>query len=752
VGSLALAALRGGPTLAGLFASAAAMALAVLVARAADRRVSAVLFGLAVAIAASSARTPAAHPALVATAWLGATLALAAATLVVASVSAPEGLCAERRRLYPGPPRSVLVAMWAGPAALAALDRLLALSGRGTGLSPSTLAVLLLVLAPLGGGAALGMELVARRFELGTPDRLRAALGLLVALHVGVVPPLLLRLLAPEHVAPATLALVGAGAALLATRGDAARIAQLSRVLGVAGASGTLLALVVALELLDADAGWRGSVSLLAIPVALGAGALAVSLAARLRPASGALLDALEAAHAELRRADADDAARAALAKVREAAGQGAASPELWLLDPPTVLSIDAAAYAHERSGDPHPDALATAAKEPFGVLRRELLEALEVRRPDVRPLSRWMADRDALSASLVVRDGDVQALLVVPRGTRSAPLALEEARALAELAGALYGWCATRQALARSMARERAAYAQAEALEARVARLEHDAALDAAREARSAARLARPATVGIYSATSRLAYDALERRTKAGAPFAIVARSGVDPVPFLARAHQAGLRAGTPLVLVDGTSAREHDLERWKDRTTSPLALAHRGTLVLLDGAALPADVQRLIAQALSEKRAPWERAEPLDVLPALTSAVPVPELEGRLEPALEARFGDALENAVVLPGIAERPEDVRAIVTDRLAREGLRVRGRPVGIEDAAFARLVDHPWTGEDAELAHVVARLVAGCEGDVVRLADVQRLQLGPQEEQGEPAERPSRFPGRRAKRR
>jgi transcriptional regulator of acetoin/glycerol metabolism len=49
-------------------------------------------------------------------------------------------------------------------------------------------------------------------------------------------------------------------------------------------------------------------------------------------------------------------------------------------------------------------------------------------------------------------------------------------------------------------------------------------------------------------------------------------------------------------------------------------------------------------------------------------------------------------------------------------------------VGIEQAAYARLVDHGFPGEDAELAAIVQRLVARATGDVVRAADVDALQL------------------------
>jgi transcriptional regulator with GAF, ATPase, and Fis domain len=105
--------------------------------------------------------------------------------------------------------------------------------------------------------------------------------------------------------------------------------------------------------------------------------------------------------------------------------------------------------------------------------------------------------------------------------------------------------------------------------------------------------------------------------------------------------------------------------------------------------------------------------------------------------------RLGDAREAPVVLPRLRDRAEDLRAILTDRFAREGLRTMGRPVGIEHAAYARLIEHPFAGEDAELAAIVQRLVSRCraEGtDVVRAKDVDALGL-----QGEAPARPSRVP-------
>jgi DNA-binding NtrC family response regulator len=281
-------------------------------------------------------------------------------------------------------------------------------------------------------------------------------------------------------------------------------------------------------------------------------------------------------------------------------------------------------------------------------------------------------------------------------------------------------------------LARVQESTARAEAAEQRVDRLGHERSLEAGRHALAAARLAPPATLGAYAAASRMALETLERRAALAAPIAVVAPSGVDPIPYLARVHLGGARASGPLVFVDGTSASEHDLTRWIDPDASPLALADGGTLVLLDGAALPLEIQRVVARASAEAHAPWERPDRLDVQIAWTG-VEVPErllAAGRLDPSLAARLADACASPVHLPRLKDRPEDFRALLMDRLAREGLRVRGLPLGIEPAAFIKLAEHPFPGEDAELASIVQRLAARASGDIVTRADVDAI-LDPQ---------------------
>ncbi len=569
-----------------------------------------------------------------------------------------------------------------------------------------------------------------RRLELGVVERAGAMRALLWALVIAVALVGLMGRARSDEVACLALALGGMLLTASAVHADAVAVGRTARrtvVLALVGGGVAVLGASIAAGSYSDDA-WF--VTLLTGAAALVIGSAVDVLEAPVRPAAGAWLDASARAADEAVRADPQDAIQATLLALRAPEGDGAPSPELWTFAPIRVTTIDPAGYLHQRDAD-LPDALLlVASAEPEATLRAEVLEALEVRRPDIRPLVQWMAERGAMVATVIACGGETEGLLVLPRGGRGEPVTLEEVRAFKRVADRLATACRARGTQARMLDRARDATVRAAEAEERVAKLLHDRNRDAERDALATTRLARPATVGVYSATSRSLLEALERRTSIGAPIVVVAPSGADPVPYLARAHLAGVRARAPIVLVDATSVREHDPARWSDPTVSPLALADRGTLVLLDGAALPGDIQRLVARACGEKRAPWARLDPLDVQLALTT-ISLPEdlvAQGRLDPALAHRLGDALEAPIALPRLRDRPEDLRAILTDRLAREGLRVRGRPVGIDHAAYARLVDYEFPGEDVELLAIAQRLVSRCEGDVVRPADVDSLGL------------------------
>jgi hypothetical protein len=680
-------------------------------------------WGLALAIASFGA--PDAQGWVAVLGLAGAAGAAVAANESLARVEAPEGIATPRR----GPDwRGALL----GEVVLGALFAV-ALSARvlravGNKGAFATESGLFALASCVLAGAFLVGEIWdtarARRLELGVAARMHAAAGLGTA-TAGVAWGVWFVGLAPGE--PIVRVAVGLGSVLACAvllRGDPVNLARASRravALTIVGGP------IVMLGAAAVDGRPSDGPAIVAVfcLLALGVGAAAAWIEEPLRPARGAWLDAVAAAHDALLRTDPDEAVREALVALRAPAGLSATSPELWTFDPRHVTTVDAAGYAHGGEGTVPDGMVAVAATEPEAILRRDVLEALAVRRPDLRSFARWMDDHGAMLVAVIVRAGEPEGLLVLPYGKRTEALSLEEARAIKRLADALAALCHARAALARSLARERTATDRAEKADLSLAHLTSEIDRRHAQHTRAAEHLARPAMAGIYSAVARFAFDAIEETVKAGRALFVHGPSGVDAVPYIARAHLASPRRGEALVVVDGASSREHDPERWSDSIASPIALADRGLLLILDVGALPADVQRIVARAHAEGRPPWEGGAVAFAL-AVTSRLQLSDLVGRgsLEPALGARFSEV--GSASWPRLRERPEDLRAIVSDRLAREGLRVRGKPVGIEDAAFARLLDHPFDGEDAELTSLVQRLVVACDGVAVRAKDVDLL--------------------------
>ena len=649
-----------------------------------------------------------------AAASLGAFVAAAAGAVALARIPSFGGIVRDRKR-SPRLAVALLALLWT-PAIVTLAQGLARRPSLSLWMVPASAATSALALLAFAAAARL-----ERRLELGVTERLDALLLIAAGTGFLALVATFAHAVDPAPAACLSCAIVGAACAATTELGDAVAIRRRTR----RGVGVVVLAVLISgafgFLLVDFRA-HEGLATMAVVLLAVACGSELTRIARLVRGDANRRLEATLAARESLRGRDAESALAAVLSSLRAAAPSHAGSPELWTLDPVRLLRVDAAGYPHDEPASLPPELVVVGCGEPESTLRAEALAAVEVRRPDLRPLSQWLRDARFASATMIARGGDVEGILFLPAWDGAPDLRLEEARALRALADDLAPLCHARAQLARSMAREQTARAAEGEATTRAERLEHQVARASAQHALAAARLARPAAVGIYSARSRGAYETLERLAKTQAPIVIVAKSGVDPVPFLARAHLAGARSSAPLVLVDCTSTREHDLDRWRDPIASPLALADGGLLVMLDAAALPADVQRLVGQALAERRAPWERPDALDIVLAIT----LTSDELTLDALLASRVASALEDPVRLPGIAERPEDIRAIVTDRLAREGLRVRGAPVGIDDAAFALLVDHPFDGEDAELSAIVQKLVARADGDVVRENDVRAV--------------------------
>ena len=587
----------------------------------------------------------------------------------------------------------------------------------------------------LAAGAALAIlagslweTLRLSRLVLDAGDRAFTALGVVMATALVAGGLLLLGEGATDRVLRAAVAVAVVLVTFACTAGDAETLARRGRraiALVIFGGP------IVLLGALAAEGPGRSATAFLVTGlVALLVGSAIAVLELPFRRGEGHLLDAVEAARSALVRADPDSSVRDALAALRTFSGLSTQSPELWSLAPSRVMTIDGAGYTRERDAQVPPLLLEIAEQEPEATLRTELLEVLVVRRPDLRPLTRWMDERGALSATLITREGEVQGVLILPRGARKAPMSLEEARAIKRLADAFAGASAAHAALERSLERERLATVRANDLEGRLVARTRIERWVGERDAIVTARLAEPAAFGPYSPVARVAFEAMERRAQRSAPLVVVAPNGADVVSYMARLHLAGPRAAHPFVVVDGASMAYHEVARWIDPATSPLALSDRGALVVEDGMRLPHSVQRVVGDAIAHRRAPWAETESLDICFAMTARSSSARTSEEVAPAMAAMLEDALDDDLLVrwPHLHERGEDLRSMVLAMLGREGLSVRGTALGIEDAAYELLADYGYPGEDAELRSIVQRLALVAEGDVVRAADVVKLGL------------------------
>jgi len=580
-----------------------------------------------------------------------------------------------------------------------------------------------------------------KRLVVGAGDRLLTAFGVVIAFGCVAIGLLVLGAGAADRVLRLALAGATLSVTYICTEGDAAVLARRGRRAIALLLFGGPLVLLGGL----AAQGPGQSVTALLVTglLALLVGSAIAYLEQPLRRAEGHLLDALDAAHEALVRADPDSSIRDALAALRTFTGVASQSPELWSVAPARVMTVDGAGYTRDRDAVLPPMLLEIAKEEPEATLRTELLEALVVRRPDLRPLTRWMDERGALAATLVTRGGEIEGVLIVPRGGRKATMSLEEVRALKRLGDAFAGASAAHAALSRGLERERLANDKADRALGLVQAYEREGGMFSERDRVLTARLAEGAHGGPYAPVSRIAFDAIERRMARNASVAVVAAHGSDVVSYLARAHLAGPRSTRPFVVVLGASSQEHVLARWKDPNASPLALAGKGLLVLDDAARVPADVQRLLAEVLTQRRAPWNAPHappsempdahpPLDVTVALITRTSGagPSAGARdgvsLDAALASFLEEPLADPVAWPRLRERGEDLRSLVLAELARQGMSVRGAPLGIEDGAYERLADYPYPGEDVELRSILARLALVADGEVVRQADFAKL--------------------------
>jgi DNA-binding NtrC family response regulator len=314
--------------------------------------------------------------------------------------------------------------------------------------------------------------------------------------------------------------------------------------------------------------------------------------------------------------------------------------------------------------------------------------------------------------------------LLSFPKGSRTSPVTLEEAIAARELCDRLSAVISLSSTIARSRRRESEARERADELVVEAAKLEAIIELSSRPRDYVLETLAAGAQVAAYSARARAALSDLTRLALAGSDVALEVPVGIDVHGYAAFVHVSGARRGGPFIIVDGTAAAAHDPAQYRPGGDGCLERARAGTLVVLNVASLPLVAQDALAVALSERSsASGGQGVPF----SLVASLPKPAAE-----LLEARqvsraLGQFLiPNAVALPTLIERPEDLRGLILEALCKSGVRFAGQTLGIEPRALSLLIDHPWPGNVRELSHVVESAARAATGERVRVADLEAV--------------------------
>jgi hypothetical protein len=703
---------------------------------------SAARAALAGAALLAAARTGPSSPALIALGNLGAAIASLSALVALSRMSGLGGLLETPARRLNDDAAAFASLFWTVAVALPAASviapqRAADLDPRATAYATSTAALGSLAVSVI----ALGRARAARRLELGVADRAEAGLLLTTtSLAIGVLAALV-GVARPEALLPVAAAAAAVCVAWSAVSSDAAALSRALRVTLALAALATPMALLAVYAVhaspVRLDAAERtllglprspvGAAVFVACAACAAAGFFAPRLARRLAPEGARWLRALDAATRAAMHPDPEAALESALLSLREVAHVGRDSafagpsggaarflPALYRLAPPERVTVDLAGYAHTEHAEIPPRLVALCDDEPEGILRIEVLEAAQVRRPEVRPLLAWLSER-GIGAVAVVRDAAGPAgALTLPRGERASPMSLEVVLGLRALADRLGAVISVSGMLARARRRELDARCALAEQKGDADRLARALARGQGRLRAMAERLARPARVAAYSPAARAAVDQIARLGAGGRPVTLLAAPGIDAVAWAALAHLASPRAGGAITLVDGASAAEHALARWRDADASPIETARGGTLVVLDAQALPSDVQSYLAAAL-----PDDAGLVVTVPQTVDALVAI----GQLSERLADRLGD---RAVALPALAARGEDLRALALDHLARIGTRLRGRPLGLDLAALSAILEYAWPGNDAELGAVLLRAAIATEGDVVGARELEAI--------------------------
>ncbi len=184
-----------------------------------------------------------------------------------------------------------------------------------------------------------------------------------------------------------------------------------------------------------------------------------------------------------------------------------------------------------------------------------------------------------------------------------------------------------------------------------------------------------------------------------------------------------AGFQSGTQTLFTSSGEQAGAD-SKFKE---GKFELALGGTLYLEGIDRLPLQVQREVVEIIEQSgRDEGNTQPPLDVRILASTSRPIDELrDSSLEPAL---YQVLVKRQLRVPALAERREDVPALV-EHFVKQHARVIGKVVeGVSDESLERLQEYGWPGNIRELQNVLERVVVTATDPVLEV-DAALLEEG-----------------------
>jgi hypothetical protein len=560
---------------------------------------------------------------------------------------------------------------------------------------------------------------IARRLELGVLDRASAALALATTAFAVSIPAAAANIAPPDRILPIAV-LVASLAVIAVTRAQqAASVARVLRTTVTVMMVGVPVALLGA-ALTNVIPKQAALLVLVSSLLCVGVGLFASVISRPLGPERSRWLSAIEAASRGALEPEPDAALNATLRALETANQDTSARCEIWRRYPAQAFKVNIAGYLQSEASEAPESLYELARREPLGTLRTEVLQALQVRRPEVRPLLAWLELRGALCVTLIIEEREPVGFLLIPKGRRQSAITIEEAEALQLLAGRVGALLAVSSALARSRVREQEAQSRADQLQA-TSELSARSNETRDRSNRAFAEiLARPVRTALYSAAARMTSAQIERTCAAHKTLVLEAPAGVDTTAWAAYAHIADPTRTGPLVVLDASSSSTVDGKSTAENLVALLALPEPATVLVAGFDSLGGPEREVIDRWLANG-AREEASQRVALVLGVSARPPHAVDDWVMRNASRGWL-----QQVRLPGLADRAEDLQALILETLTRLGPGLDGEPLGVEPAALRMLLDHDWTANDAELKGALTRAAARCRGTRITTDDLSEL--------------------------